>query len=304
MYLASIGLLFAGYVIGGSFHGYGAGIGVQDGKMRHGSQVAGLAYGTRVNEYGLFLVARLGAFCLIVNFKKMWKMGMAGKHIVIGGIGRGTLAGGDAVPVRVFQGAVDGKAFFAVYPKFLHGVGIHSVCDVTPGVFGKDRPGVLGALAAAVGGKAAVVLGQHDQFVVAAEGAKDGIGEIILDEVDYLIGVHAVVNEVAQEKGGGDAWMLGSLLKNRLQGGEIGVDIRKNEQAHNVASLESVVCMGRVSSFFLGGCGYGGMAIRGGTAVGDGHTGRDGCGGMAIRGGTAVGGWPYGTLRQQGFIGF
>ena len=75
MYLASIGLLFAGYVIGGSFHGYGAGIGVQDGKMRHGSQVAGLAYGTRVNEYGLFLVARLGAFCLIVNFKKMWKMG-------------------------------------------------------------------------------------------------------------------------------------------------------------------------------------------------------------------------------------
>ena len=55
MYLASIGLLFAGYVIGGSFHGYGAGIGVQDGKMRHGSQVAGLAYGTRVNEYGLFM---------------------------------------------------------------------------------------------------------------------------------------------------------------------------------------------------------------------------------------------------------
>jgi hypothetical protein len=78
-------------------------------------------------------------------------------------------------------------------------------------------------------------------------------------------------------------------LKNRLQGGEIGVDIRKNEQAHNVASLESVVCMGRVSSFFLGGVAMGGWPYGAGRLWG-----------MAIRGGTAVGGWPYGTLRQQG----
>ena len=171
MYLASIGLLFAGYVIGGSFHGYGAGVGVQDGKMRHRGQVAGLAYGAGVDEYGLFLVARLGAIRLIVDFEKMWEMGMAGKYVIVGGVSSRTLARGDAAPVRVFQGAVDGEAFFAVYLEFLQGGGIHSVCDVTPGVFGKDRPCVLGALTAAVGGKAAIVLGQHDQFVVAAEGA-------------------------------------------------------------------------------------------------------------------------------------
>ena len=70
--------------------------------------------------------------------------------------------------------------------------------------------------------------------------------------------------------------MLGSLLKNRLQGGEIGVDIRKNEQAHNVASLESVVCMGRVSSFFWGGVAMGGWPYGAGRLWGDGHTERCG----------------------------
>ena len=83
--------------------------------------------------------------------------------------------------------------------------------------------------------------------------------------------------------------MLGSLLKNRLQGGEIGVDIRKNEQAHNVASLESVVCMGRESSFFWGGVAMGGWPYGAGRLWG-----------MAIRGGTAVGGWPYGAGRLWG----
>lgn len=98
------------------------------------------------------------------------------------------------------------------------------MAQIIPRFIVQDASCISGAVLSALRRKTAVIRIQDCVFMVPVYVTQNRIGEGA-GHPQHFVGMHAVVDQVAQQDAGSDIRVLGGAVKDRLEGGSVAVDV-------------------------------------------------------------------------------